>query len=61
MCVKTWLGALTGGLGRGGNYTHCGIFILERNVKVLHSVDRHPQAIENVVEDDDSPFLLLVL
>jgi hypothetical protein len=37
------------------------VFVLERDAKVLHSIDGHPQAIENVVEDDDPPFLLLVL
>ena len=54
-------GALAGWLGRRGDCTHSGILVLEWDAKVLHSVDRHPQAVQNVVEDDNPPFLLLVL
>ena len=41
--------------------THSGFLPLERDAEVLHSVDGHPQAVQNVVEDDNPPFLLLVL
>ena len=47
--------------GQGMINTHCGVFVLEWDVELLHSIYRHPQAVEDVVEYNDPPFLLLVL
>lgn len=47
--------------GQEINDTHCGVFGFEGNVELLHSIYRHPQAVENVVEYDNPPLLLLIL
>jgi hypothetical protein len=49
-----------GGQGDQSLETYSGAFVLEADAKLLHRVDRHPQSIEDIVEDDDTPFLLLV-
>ncbi len=44
-----------------GLRTNRSIIILEGDIKLFHCIDTHPQAVEDIVEDDDAPFLLLVL
>jgi len=41
--------------------TYCGVFILEGVPIFVHGIDGRAQTIENVVEYDNAPFLLLVL
>jgi succinate dehydrogenase hydrophobic anchor subunit len=41
--------------------TYSSVFILKGEAIVVHGVNGHAQTIEDVVEYDDAPFLLLVL
>lgn len=41
--------------------THRSILVLEANAEFVHRIDTHPQAVQDIVEDDNTPFLLLVL
>jgi hypothetical protein len=41
--------------------THRSILVLKWDTQIAHRVGCHSQTIENVVEDDNAPFLLLVL
>lgn len=41
--------------------TYRSILIFKINFEFLHRIDAHPQAVEDIVEDDHPPFLLLVL
>lgn len=42
-------------------HAYSSIVELKCDTKLVHSVNRHPQTVQNVVEDDDPPFLLFVL
>lgn len=64
--VRTWAGGhLTSGAyleaGEIKAKTHCCILKFERDLELLHRIHNHPQAIDDVLEDDDSPFGLFVL
>lgn len=41
--------------------THRGILVLEANIEFLHRIDAHPQTVQDIVEDNDPPFLLFIL
>jgi TM2 domain-containing membrane protein YozV len=44
-----------------GRCTHWSIIVFEPDSKLIHSINCHPKTIKYVVEDNDPPFLLLVL
>jgi hypothetical protein len=41
--------------------THCCVVVLEGDLELFHRVNNHPQAVDDVLEDDDAPFGFLVL
>lgn len=41
--------------------THSCIFKLERNIELIHCIDDPPKTIDDILEDDETPFLLFVL
>lgn len=44
----------------GPSITHSRIFVFEAEAVVIHRINRHAETVQDVVENDDAPFFLLI-